>query len=89
MLQSIVASLRGYQMACLSEFIVIQQKLIQIGRISKLIWWSDMKILFLVSVSISSLQINGLEFDSSGSVIAFTPLVIDSKERYEKYHLIN
>ena len=37
MLQSIVASLRGYQMACLSEFIVIQQKLIQIGKIKKLI----------------------------------------------------
>ena len=33
-LQSIVASLRGYQMACLSEFIVIQQKLIQIGKIN-------------------------------------------------------
>ena len=65
---------------------MIQQKLIQIGRINKLIR-SDMKILFLVSVSISSLQINGVEFESSGSVIAFTPLVIDSKERYEKNHL--
>ena len=45
MLQSIVASLRGYQMACLSEFIVIQQKLIQIGRINQIIW-SDIHFSF-------------------------------------------
>ena len=31
-LESIMISLRNYQMACLSEFIVIQQKLIQIGK---------------------------------------------------------
>merc|ERR1712106_520695 len=55
LLRSITIGLRGFQMACGSEFIVIQQKLIQI-----------------VSIPVSSMQIQGNEFTEEGTVVTYS-----------------
>ena len=63
-LETILISLRQYQMSCVSEFIIIQQKLIQI-----------------ISVSISSLDITGVEFDAVGEIVEYAPAVFVPSER--------
>jgi hypothetical protein len=55
LLDSITISIRSFQMACGSEFIIIQQKLIQI-----------------VTIPVSSLQIEGTEFNEEGEVITYS-----------------
>jgi len=55
LLNSITIGIRSFQMACGSEFIIIQQKLIQI-----------------VSVPVTSMQIEGTEFNTDGEVVQFS-----------------
>merc|ERR1712106_598199 len=55
LLDSITIGVRSFQMACGAEFIIIQQKLIQI-----------------VTIPVTSLQIEGTEFNEEGEVIMFS-----------------
>jgi len=55
LLDSITIGIKSFQMACGAEFIIIQQKLIQI-----------------VTIPVSSLQIEGTEFNEEGEVITYS-----------------